>query len=132
MKKESLQGLLSVLAGIVGAVIITAFMFKNLQWPGGDLLMAIITPILLLVQAISISVYVALFGALKSNGKSVAKHLHRVEIVAIIILALFIIALIFRIYHWPGGALLVLVTCLVLSILSLIAGFLGCKLCNAK
>lgn len=132
MKKESLQGMLSLLAGIVVAVFIVAFMFKNLHWPGGDLLMALVTPILLLMQAICTSIYVARFGVLKSNGKSAAKHLHRVEISAIIALALFIIALIFRIYHWPGGAYMILVTCFVLSILSLLAGFLGCKLFNDK
>lgn len=132
MKKEFFLGALCFLAGVVIAVFIAACMFKNLHWPGGDLLMAIVTPFLLGVLSICFSVYVARFGVLTGSNKPMAKYLHLVEIAAIIAVTVLFVALIFRVNHWPGGAQLVLVSCSSLSLLSLIAGFLGCKLLTDK
>lgn len=128
MKKESLKCILCLLAGIAGTVFVFACMFKNLHWPGGALMLSIITPALLSLLMIFLSTYAAKFGALKACDKPAAKHLLRVEVAAFITIALLFIALMFRACHWPGGAQLVLITCSTLAILSFLAGIFGCKM----
>lgn len=135
MKKQSFQGVLCVLAGIVLAVIIMAFMFKNLQWPGGDLLLAVIVPAMMAILSIDLSCYVSKHGALKAiegKAKPYAHSLLVVEMIAFNALALFFVALIFRICHWPGAALLLLISCILLAILSILAGFFAWMLLSKK
>lgn len=135
MKKQSFQGALCVLASIVVAVVVMAGMFKNLHWPGGDLLLALVTPFLLMVQAICLSCYVGKYGALNTiegEARPYAQGLLKAEQLAFIALAIFCVAVIFRICHWPGGAYLVMISCISLAILSLAAGYLACKLYSRK
>lgn len=135
MKKESFLGLLCTTAGIVVAIILTAFLFKTLHWPGGTLLSTIITPILLLIQAILMLCYIPKHGALKvltENGNCIAKHLLNIEISALVFAILLAIGLLFRGLHYPGAGVITMISCCSLCIMSLIAGFLGCKLVNKK
>ena len=135
MKKESFQAMLCCLAGIVVAVFIIGCMFKNLHWPGGDLLLSIITPALLLIQAVCLGCYVGKHGALKNisgPAKPYAMHLLRTEVAAIISIAILIIAIIFRVCHWPGGAQILIVACLSLTVLSILAGIFACRLYAKK
>ena len=132
MKKESFQGLLCIIAGIMIAAFIFGCMFRNLHWPGGMWLLAVITPCLLAIQSLCLSCYVAKHGKLAQCDKPAAKHLRRIGSAAFVALAFLAIAIIFRANHWPAGAQLVLISCSTLAILSFLAGIFGCKLLNSK
>ena len=135
MKKESFLRLLCITASIVVAIGFIAFMFKALHWPVGDLLSTlstIVTPILLVIQSILMLCYVPKYGALKGNGNSVAKDLLNTEISALVFVILFAIGLLFRGLLFPGAAIMIMISCIALCLISLIAGFLGCKLVNKK
>ncbi|MBR5442887.1 MAG: hypothetical protein IKV22_00690 [Paludibacteraceae bacterium] len=132
MKKESFLRLLCITASIVVAIGFIAFMFKALHWPVGDLLSTIVTPILLVIQSILMLCYVPKYGALKGNGNCVAKHLLHTEISALVFVILFAIGLLFRGLLFPGAAIMIMISCIALCLISLIAGFLGCKLINKK
>ncbi len=116
------------MAGLLMAVILTACMFENLHWPGGDLLLAIIAPTLLLTQSICLSAYVLQFGALKKYDNPSANQLRIIEAVAIFALALLGIAYLFRFMHWPGGAWLMIISSVTLAILSLVGGCIAAKM----
>lgn len=132
MKKESFLRLLCITASIVIAIGFTTFMFKTLHWPGGELLTTTITPILLVIQSILMLCYIPKHGALKGNGNCVAKHLLNTEISALVFAILFAIGLLFSGLRFPGAGIIIMTSCLSLCLISLIAGFLGCKLVNKK
>lgn len=130
MKKESFKGILCLLAGITGTILIFGCMFKALHWPGASYLLYFCSPLLLSLIMICLSCYTAAFGALKSSEKPSAKHLLNAEIIAFIAMAVLVIAIMFKILHWPGGSQMLLVACSTLAFVSLMAGFFGCKLLN--
>ena len=125
MNKQSFQGALCVLASVLLAVIIITFMFVNLDWPGRDLLLAIIIPAMMAILSINLCIYVGKYGALttvEGKAKSSARFLLIVEKIALIVLVVFFTAIIFRLCHWPFGAQLLMLSCVSLALLSLVAG----------
>lgn len=135
MKKQTFQGVLALYSGFVGTVLIDGILFSTLHWPGGTSMLCVIVPFLVALLCLCLAIYVFMHGALNAyveKGLSVAKHLRNVEGTAFIFLALAILGFVFRYLQWPGGSLIVMVSCFTLMWLSLLSGILACIFLTKK
>ena len=135
MKKQTFQGVLALYSGFVGTVLIDGILFRTLHWPGGTSMLCVIVPFLVALLCLCLAIYVFMHGALNAyveKGLSVAEHLRNVEGTAFIFLALAILGFVFRYLQWPGGSLIVMVSCFTLMWLSLLSGILACIFLTKK
>lgn len=135
MKKQTFQGVLALYSGFVGTVLIDGILFRTLHWPGGTSILCVIVPFLVALLCLCLAIYVFMHGALNAyveKGLSVAEHLRNVEGTAFIFLALAILGFVFRYLQWPGGSLIVMVSCFTLMWLSLLSGILACIFLTKK
>ena len=135
MKKESFQGMLAIMGGLIGGVMLWGAMYRFLRLPGGCLMLWVITPILISLLCFCLSSYVYKFGALKSlveKGVAGAKHLLNIEVTAFIALGIGAIAFIFKTQHLEGAGILTALSCASLSILCILAGIFACKVLKNK
>ena len=129
MKKSVFQGLLALYGGFIGTVLVDGVLFRTLHWPGGCFILSVVVPLLVSLLFIFLAIYIFKHGALNAyveKGLTVAKHLRNTEGTAFIFFALAICGFLFRHLHWPGGSLIVMLSCFTLMNLSLLAGILGC------
>ena len=135
MKKQTFQGVLALYSGFVGTVLIDGILFRTLHWPGGTSMLCVIVPFLVALLCLCLAIYVFMHGALNAyveKGLSVAEHLRNVEGTAFIFLALAILGFVFRYLQWPGGSLIVMVSCFTLMWLSLLSGIFACIFLTKK
>ena len=130
MKKETYQGLLCCMAGITVAAIVMAFVFRMFRFPGGEMLMYEIVPVLLIAEGIGLLFYIAKHGLLWRivAGNRKAELLRLLANWAIVSLPVIGVGLLFRGLHISGGAVILMVGSVTFAFVSLVAGFLGASM----
>lgn len=131
MKKETYQGLLCCMAGITVAAIVMAFVFRMFRFPGGEMLMYEIVPVLLIAEGIGLLFYIAKHGLWReaiAAGNRKAELLRLLANWAIVSLPVIGVGLLFRGLHFPSGATILMIGSVTFAFVSLVAGFLGASM----
>ena len=67
------------MAGITVAAIVMAFVFRMFRFPGGEMLMYEIVPVLLIAEGIGLFFYIATHGFVKKSQKTPPQEIHHAE-----------------------------------------------------
>ena len=119
MKKQSFQGVLCVLAGILVAALSIAYLFECMNWPGGWLLTTVVVPALLLIEALGA---LKLVPSKKAEEDKKVKRQQMLEIIIIVSMLALALGMFFRGMHWPGGGDILSIACITLAVCSIWAG----------
>ena len=124
MKKSNFGACLCLCGGILAALWTSASMFRALHWLGGAWQM-IIAACLTIVFACVVACWLGKsdsFAAIIAAKGNCAKNLRNTLIATSIVVICLSVGILFRVNHWAGEAMIIMVSCVILAILFLLTG----------